>query len=119
MTQAINLANFANNLDAAGGVSPNALNIPVPLAKGGTNAVSASTARASLGLAIGTNVPSPTGVGASGNWAIGASSLATTTWTITEVSGVIYFAASGVNKAKLDTTGTLTVVGDVVAFGTI
>jgi hypothetical protein len=40
-------------------------------------------------------------------------------WTITETSGVLYFATSGVNKMKLDTSGNLTVVGDVVAGGTI
>jgi hypothetical protein len=40
-------------------------------------------------------------------------------WTITETSGVLYFATSGVNKMKLDADGNLTVVGDVVAGGTI
>lgn len=40
-------------------------------------------------------------------------------WTITESAGVLYFAASGVNKMKLDATGNLTVVGDVTAYGTL
>lgn len=40
-------------------------------------------------------------------------------WTITESSGVLYFATSGVNKMKLDASGNLTVVGDVTAKGTI
>ena len=40
-------------------------------------------------------------------------------WTITESSGVLYFATGGVNKMKLDGSGNLTVVGDVTAFGTI
>ena len=40
-------------------------------------------------------------------------------WTITESSGVAYFATGGVNKMKLDASGNLTVVGDVTAFGTI
>jgi hypothetical protein len=40
-------------------------------------------------------------------------------WTITESAGVLYFAASGTNKMKLDASGNLTVVGDITAFGTI
>jgi hypothetical protein len=40
-------------------------------------------------------------------------------WTITESSGVLYFASGGTNKMKLDASGNLTVVGDVTAFGTI
>jgi hypothetical protein len=40
-------------------------------------------------------------------------------WTITETSGVLYFATSGTNKMKLDASGNLTVVGDVTASGTI
>ena len=40
-------------------------------------------------------------------------------WTVTESSGVLYFAHSGTNKMKLDSSGNLTVVGDVTAYGTI
>lgn len=40
-------------------------------------------------------------------------------WTVTEASGVLYFAANGTNKMKLDASGNLTVVGDITAFGTI
>jgi hypothetical protein len=50
MTQAVNLANFANNLDSSGGVAPSALNAPVPVSKGGTNAATVSAARTSLGV---------------------------------------------------------------------
>lgn len=45
--------------------------------------------------------------------------LGLTTWNITEAGGVLYFSVSGVNKAKLDADGNLTVVGDITAFGTI
>ena len=40
-------------------------------------------------------------------------------WTVTEAAGVLKFATGGVNKAKLDASGNLTVVGDITAFGTI
>jgi microcystin-dependent protein len=51
MTQAVNLANFSNSLDSSGGVPPTQLNAVVPLSKGGTNASTASAARASLDVA--------------------------------------------------------------------
>jgi hypothetical protein len=40
-------------------------------------------------------------------------------WTITEASGTLYFAHTGTNKMKLDSSGNLIVVGDITAFGTI
>lgn len=40
-------------------------------------------------------------------------------WEVTVSSGVLYFSYQGTNKAKLDSSGNLTVVGDVTAFGTI
>lgn len=40
-------------------------------------------------------------------------------WTVTESAGVLYFAASGTNKMKLDASGNLTVVGSITAGGTI
>ena len=40
-------------------------------------------------------------------------------WTVVEIGGVLYFKASGVNKAKLDASGNFTAVGDVTAFGSV
>jgi hypothetical protein len=93
MTQAVNLANFANNLDTSGGVNPSALNAAVPISKGGTGDVTAAGARTNLGLVIGTNVPSPTGTGASGTWPISISGNAATATTasnggVTSVNGL-------------------------------
>jgi hypothetical protein len=67
MTQAINLANFANNLNTSGQVDPNALGSVVPLNKGGTNATDAAGARTSL------DVPKRDGTNATGTWAINIS----------------------------------------------
>ena len=50
---------------------------------------------------------------------IQASTVKLNNWTITESSGVLYFATGGTNKMKLDANGNLTVTGDVTAFGTI
>lgn len=51
--------------------------------------------------------------------ATSASQLSSTNWTVSEVSGVLYFAYLGVNKAKLDSSGNFTVVGNVTAYGTV
>lgn len=40
-------------------------------------------------------------------------------WTITEDAGTLTFAHQGVNKMSLDSSGNLTVVGDITAFGTV
>lgn len=122
MTQAVNLANFANNLDSSGGVNPSALNAAVPISKGGTNATTAANARTNLGLAIGTDIPSTTGTGASGTWGISISgnaatatsatsaTSATNATNATNVTGTIASGVTGTtqsngdNSAKIATT---------------
>lgn len=53
MTQAVNLANFANNLDSSGGLDPTALNAPTPISRGGTGASTAAGAATALAAAFG------------------------------------------------------------------
>jgi len=48
MTQAINLANLANNVDTLGNIPPSVLNAAVPISKGGTGETTAALARTAL-----------------------------------------------------------------------
>jgi hypothetical protein len=43
----------------------------------------------------------------------------TATWTIREISGALFFQRSGVNIAKLDSSGNFTTIGNVTGFGTL
>jgi len=70
---------------------------------GGTNATTASGARTNLGLAIGTDIPSPTGTGASGTWAIDVSG------TSANVTGTVAVANGG--------TGATTAAGALTNLG--
>lgn len=115
MTQAMNLANFANSLDSSGGVPPTQLNAPVPISKGGTNASTASTARASL------SVPSNTGDTATGTWPISVSgnaagsagSLATVNFSIVESGGNLLIQYLGTTIVTISSAGAIVAGGSV------
>lgn len=93
-------------------------------------AESGATARASLGLTIGADVQAYDANLSTINQALSTTSsptfitqtvttLSFANWTVTESGGSLYFATGGVNKMKLDSSGNLTVVGNVNANATI
>jgi len=111
MTQAMNLANFANSLDTSGQVPPTQLSSPVPISKGGTNAATASDARTNL------DVPNNAGDTASGTWPISvegsSTALETTNFTIEESGGNLLI------KYGATTIVTISSAGAIVAGGSV
>lgn len=104
---------------------------PIPLTYGGTGSTSALSARANLGLAIGTDVPAVDGTGASGTWGInisGTSSsavsagsalyLSTANWTVIESGGKLLFKYGSTTVASMSSTGLITSASNIVANGT-
>ena len=86
----------------------------LPVANGGTG-VTTSTGSGNNVLSTSPTLTTPTMSSPtfSGTVTLG------TNWSVTETAGVLYFAYGGVNKAKIDSSGNLTVAGNVTAYGTV
>ena len=86
----------------------------LPVANGGTG-VTASTGTGSVVLNASPTISSPT-ISAptlSGTITLG------TNWSVLESGGILFFRYAGVNKMKIDSSGNITVTGDVTAFGSV
>jgi len=89
------------------------------------------------GFTIGADVPSPTGTGASGTWAIAisgnaatatsatsatsatnATNLVTAAFSVVESGGKLYFKYGATNIASIDSSGNFTSLANVTAYGT-
>lgn len=53
------------------------------------------------------------------NTVVANTSVAIASWTIQEFNNALYFQFSGANKAKLDSNGNFTTIGNVTGFGTL
>jgi hypothetical protein len=102
MTQASNLANFANNLNSSGQMDPNALSTVLPIAKGGTSASTATDARANL------DVPKRDGTNATGSWAINITGNAATSTNATNAVN----ATNATNASYATNAGYATTAGN-------
>ena len=91
----------------------------IAITYGGTGATTDADARTNLGLGSAATLTAGTGASnvvqrdASGYIPIGAN------WKVYESGGVLYFSYGGVNKMKIDSSGNITTVGNVTAYGTM
>jgi len=81
----------------------------LPVANGGTG-VTTSSGTGAVVLNTSPTIASPT---FSGTTTLG------TNWSVVETAGVLFFKYGGVNKMKIDSSGNITVTGNVTAYGSV
>jgi trimeric autotransporter adhesin len=86
----------------------------LPVANGGTG-VTTSSGSGAVVLNASPSISSPTisGPTFTGTIALG------TNWSVVEAAGALFFKYGGVNKMKIDSSGNITVTGDVTAYGSV
>ena len=126
MTQAMNLANFANSLDSSGGVPPSSINATIPVSKGGTGATTLTNAAILRGNGTGAiSAASASDISA----AIGstnvqnATNLKTTNFTVEESGGVLRIKYGTTVVLQISSAGNITAgtlnVGAITSSGSI
>ena len=81
----------------------------LPVANGGTG-VTTSSGSGAVVLNASPSISNPT---FSGTTTLGSN------WSVVESAGVLFFRYAGVNKMKIDSSGNITVTGNVTAFGSV
>jgi hypothetical protein len=81
----------------------------LPVANGGTG-VTTSSGTGAVVLNASPTLSNPT---LSGTTTLG------TNWSVVETAGVLFFKYGGVNKMKIDSSGNITVTGNVTAYGSV
>ena len=118
-----------DNFDTANPISIPAASITLAkLSATGTQSASTFLSGANVWTTIGPAQLQATGTASSTTYLRGdgvwsaistPTSLSTGSYTISESGGALYFKFGGTNIAKLDSSGNLTVLGNVTAFGTV